>query len=140
MTALHADRGGQRGKAQIERHELHLDAALLLLVGEGLAHAVAAEIGGVGQSDLVVLVVGDAAPEANGVDARRSARAIRPCSVTLVWCASMRVLWSSPSMPGNVIERVVLRDRDADEAVVEDVRAADRLAVGAQRRVRLPAR
>ena len=68
MAALHADRGGQRREAQIERRKLRLDAALLLLVGECLPDAVAGQIGVVGKSDLVVLVVGDAAPE---TDARR---------------------------------------------------------------------
>ena len=40
---------------------------------------------------------------------------------------------------GNTIERVVLRDRGADEAAMEDVGAADRSAVGLRGRVRLPA-
>ena len=40
---------------------------------------------------------------------------------------------------GNAIKRVVLRDRRADEAAVEDVGAADRRAIRLHRRIRLPA-
>src|SRR5207249_1148450 len=44
MSSLHADRRGELRKAQVERHEGGLDAAFLLLVGEGLPDA---EAGGV---------------------------------------------------------------------------------------------
>ena len=39
MTGLQAERRGDRRKARVERHHLHLEAAFLLLVGEGLPHA-----------------------------------------------------------------------------------------------------
>ena len=100
MPALHAERGRQRREAQVERHELDLDAALLFLVGEGLAHAVGGRIGGIGKPDLVVLVVGGAAPEADGIDPARRCGRYSPLLVNLV---SLRVdarLVSSPSMPG----------------------------------------
>ena len=118
--------------------KLHLDAAFLLLVGEGLPHAVGRGIGGIGKPDLVVLVVGGAGPEADGVDRRR----IRPVfalggELGLVRVDAGAVIVAVDA--GNVIERVVLRDRGADEAAVEDVRAADRRAVGLRRRIRLPA-
>ena len=66
------------------------------------------------------------------------ARAIRLCSAP--WSAGVdaRVVVFAVDA-GNVIERIVLRDREAEETVVEDIRAADRLAVIAQRRIRLPA-
>ena len=84
MPALHADRRGQRRELQVDRRELDLDAAFLLLVGEGLPDAVGRGIGRIGKADLVVLVVAVAAPEPDGVDRRRLARAIRLCSVSLV--------------------------------------------------------
>ena len=65
VHALHAQRRRQRREAQVERQELHLDAAFLLLVGEGLLDAVEAAFIG----ELVVLVVGVAEPEADRVDA-----------------------------------------------------------------------
>src|SRR5437773_12497254 len=40
---------------------------------------------------------------------------------------------------GEVVERVVLRDRRADKAAIEDIRAADRGAVRPRRRIRLVA-
>ena len=91
MAGLQAERGGHRRKARVERHQLHLDAAFLLLVGEGLAHAVGGRIGGVGEADLVVLVIGGADPEPDRVDAAASGR-YSPLAVILVWRASMRVL------------------------------------------------
>ena len=42
MRRLRADRGGQRGEPQVERHELDFDAAFLRAVGEGLLDAVEA--------------------------------------------------------------------------------------------------
>ena len=71
MRDLRAESGGQRCKAQVERCELHLNAAFLLLVGEGLAHAIAREVIRIGKTDFVVLVIGRAGPEANHVDRSR---------------------------------------------------------------------
>ena len=67
-AGLHAERRGELREAQVERHELHLDAAFLLLVGEGLLDAVV-ESGRFVEPELVVLVVGGAEPEADRVDA-----------------------------------------------------------------------
>ena len=58
-------------KRSVERHQLHLDAAFLLLVGERLAHAERCRISWVGKADFIVLVIGGAGPEPNGVDRRR---------------------------------------------------------------------
>ena len=74
MRCLNADSGGQRGKANIERRELHLGAAFLLPVGEGLPHAERRRVGRVGEPDFVVPVVGRSGPEPYRLD--RSA--IRP--------------------------------------------------------------
>src|SRR4051812_9970435 len=41
--------------------------------------------------------------------------------------------------PWDMVERVVLRDRSADEAAVEDIRAADRATVHLRGRIRLAA-
>ena len=62
-------------KPQIDRRELDFDAALLLLVGEGLPDAVGTRIDRIGESDLVVLVVGVAPPVA---DRRRCRVRVRP--------------------------------------------------------------
>src|SRR5205814_9415459 len=64
MAALRAERCGHLRERQVYRFELDLDAALLLLVGEDLAHAVAGRIARVEQSNLAVLIVGDPRPEA----------------------------------------------------------------------------
>src|SRR4029453_7493955 len=39
----------------------------------------------------------------------------------------------------DAVERIVLRDRCADKAALEDIRAADRRAIRLHRRIRLPA-
>ena len=79
LTGLQPERGRQRGEAQVEREQLHLGAAFLLLAGEGLAYAVAEDVGRVGQTKLIMLVVGRAEPEAHRVDAAGHAGGIRPC-------------------------------------------------------------
>ena len=138
MPGLQAERGRDGGKARVERRHLHLDAAFLLLVGKGLPHAERRRIGGVGEADLVVLVVGGAGPEPDRIDRRR----IRPVFALGGEFGLMRVdagLVIGAVDAGNAIERVVLRDRGADEAAMEDVGAADRRAVGLRRRIRLPA-
>ena len=70
MTTLYADRRRKRGKTQIERNELCFDAPFLLFVCEYLADAIACRIGIVGKANLIMPVVGDATPEADGVDDR----------------------------------------------------------------------
>ena len=74
MSALHANRGCERGEPQVEGHRLRFDARFLLLVGEDLPDAVARRIGVIGKPKFVVLVVGDAAPETDRVNdgARRA--------------------------------------------------------------------
>ena len=137
MSGLQAERRGDRGKARVERRQLHLDAGFLLLVGEGLPHADGRRIGGIGEADLVVLVIGGAGPEPDRVDRR----GVRPVFALGREFGLVRVdpgLVIGAVDAGNAIERVGLRDRRADEAAVEDVGAADRCAVGLRRRVRLP--
>ena len=68
VSRLNADRDGYACEVRPERRELHLDAALLLLVGEGLAYAVGRGIARRREADLVVLVVGRAEPIAHRVD------------------------------------------------------------------------
>ena len=63
MPCLQAEGRRHGGKARVERRHLHLDAAFLFLVGEGLPHADGRGIGGIGKSDLVMLIVGGARPE-----------------------------------------------------------------------------
>src|SRR6266404_9218525 len=74
MPDLHANRRCQRGESEVERRELDLDAAFLLLIRESLTDSVGGGIGRVEQSDLVVLIVGATHPKADGVD-ERSGRA-----------------------------------------------------------------
>ena len=118
LPGLYPERGGERREAQVERHQLQFGAAFVLLVGEGLAHAVARRVERIGAAELVVAVIRVAVPEAHRVDAvlrpifalradlrlaRVDARAVR-CAVEA----------------GDRIERVVLRDRGADEALIEN--------------------
>ena len=79
LARLYAERGRERSKAQIEGQQLHFDAALMLLVGEGLPNAVTRRIERIGEPELVVLVVGVAVPEAHGIETARHAAGIRPC-------------------------------------------------------------
>src|SRR5437899_881683 len=70
MPDLDADRRRQGSKSEVERRELDLDAAFLLLIRESLTDSVRGEISRVGQSDLVMLIVGAADPKSDGVDER----------------------------------------------------------------------
>ena len=138
MPGLQAERRRDGGKARVERRHLHLDAAFLLLVGKGLPHAERRRIGGVREPDLVVLVVGGAGPETYRVDRRR----VRPVFALGGEFGLMRVdpgLVIGAVDAGNAIKRVVLRDRRADEAALENVGAADRRTIRLHRRIRLPA-
>jgi hypothetical protein len=83
MPGLQAECRRDGGKARVERRHLHLDAAFLLLVGEGLPHAERRRIGGVREPDLVVLVVGGAGPERIASIAAASGR-YSPLAVNLV--------------------------------------------------------
>ena len=131
MPALHADRRGQRREPQIERRELDLDAAFRFLVGEGLADAVGRGVGGIGEADLVVLVVAVAEPEPDRVDRGRLRAEFAFAGHLGLVHVDAGVVGRAVE-PGDVIEAVELRDRGADKAAVENVRAADRLAVGVQ--------
>ena len=128
MSALYADRRCQRGETQIERDELRFHASFLFLVGEGLANAVAGRIGVVGKTEFVVLVVGHAAPEADRVDHRAGRTPFAFAhELGLVRVDTRVVVFAVDS--GNVIKRIVLCDREAEKALVENIRSADRLAV-----------
>ncbi len=117
-------------KRQVVRCKLHLDAAFLLLVGEGLPNAVACEVCRISKTDLVVLVVGGAEPEANRVNSSR-VWTILALDGNLGLLAIDTGLVLRAIDARDVIERVVLRDGGADEATREEVRSADRKAVGA---------
>src|ERR1043166_10008394 len=132
MADLRTDRGGQFGKAKIDRRERCLDAGLLFLVRENLSHAIAAEIGIVSEPQFVVLVISDAPPEANGVDPRglrtefsftRYFGLVRVDPRVVILAVNSR----------SVVERVVLCDGEPDESANEQIRCSDGLAVGMQR-------
>src|SRR5258706_13155055 len=74
MPDLHANSRRQRGESEVERRELDLDAAFLLLIRESLTDSVGGGIGRGEQSDLVVLIGGATHPKADGGD-ERSGRA-----------------------------------------------------------------
>ncbi len=134
VHALHAERRRQRGEAQIERHELDFDAALLLLVGEGLLDAVEAAFVG----KLVVFVVGVSEPEPDRLDAA-GLHAVFAAARDLGLVHVDAGVGLGRFEPRHAIEAREARHRDADKSLVEDVGAADRLSVGAHRRIRLPA-
>ena len=138
MPGLQAECRRDGGKARVERRHLHLDAPFLLLVGKGLPHAERRRIGGVREPDLVVLVIGGAGPETYRVDRR----CVGPVFALGREFGLMRVdagLVIGAVDAGNAIKRIVLCDRRADEATMEDVRAADRRTIRLHRRIRLPA-
>src|SRR5262249_20787352 len=68
MPGLQTERRRDSGKARVERHQLHFEAAFLLLVGKDLADADRRWIEGIGKPDLVVVIVGGTGPEPDGVD------------------------------------------------------------------------
>src|SRR5207302_7075276 len=113
-----------------ERRKLHLDAALLLLVGEGLAHAVRRWIERVGKPDLVVLVIGRAEPEPHRVDTAGHWTVLAFGRHLGLARIDARVVVGAVDA-GNTIERVVLSNGGADETLVEKIRGADRLSIAA---------
>ena len=133
VHALHADGGGERCEAQIERRELHFDAAFLLLVGEGLLDAVEATFVG----EFVVLVVGVPEPEPDRVDAG-GLRAVFAAARDLGLVHVDAGVGLGRFQTRHAIEARIARHCDADKALLEDVGAADRLSVRAHRRIRLP--
>ena len=83
-----------------------------------------------------MVIVGGARPEADGVD-RRGIRPVFALGGEFGLMAVDPRLVIGAVDAGNAIKRVVLRDRSADEATLEDVRAADRRTIRLHRRVRL---
>ena len=138
MPCLQAESRRHRRKARVERHHLDFEAAFLFLVGEFLPDADGRGIGRIGKSDLVMVIVGGARPEADGVD-RRGIRPVFALGGEFGLMAVDPRLVIGAVDAGNAIKRVVLRDRSADEATLEDVRAADRSTIRLHRRIRLPA-
>src|ERR1700682_3194738 len=133
MPALHADRGRETCEAEVHRHALHLDAPLLLLIGKALPDSVAGGISIVRQADLVVLVVGGAAPETNGVDEGKWRAPFALGQDLGLMCVDAGAVVLSVDAR-DVIERVVLDDRDAEKPVAENIRAADGKSVVVKRR------
>src|SRR5207237_10371320 len=94
------------------------------------------QCGGFGESDFIVLLVGRAGPETNCIDGS----SVRPILALGGEFGLMRV---DPGQvvgtvdAGDMIERIGLRDRSANEAAMEDVGAADRGAVALGGRIRL---
>ena len=134
MRALDAKRCGHLRKAQVERRELDLDSAFLLPVGEGLLDAVEAAFIG----ELVVLVVGGPGPVSDGVDSD----ALWPVFALARDLCLLHVdsgVGLGRFQPRHAVQARIARHRDANKSVVEDVGAADRLPVGAHRRIGLPA-
>src|SRR5882672_5248080 len=84
-----------------------------------------------------MVIVGSTGPEADGVD-RRGIRPVFALGGEFGLMAVDPRLVIGAVDSGDAIERVVLRDRSADEAALEDVRAADRRTIRLHRRIRLP--
>src|SRR5262249_33691355 len=132
MTDLSTDRSRETGEPEVCRHELHFDPDLLLLVGEDLPHAVTRRIGILLQPELVVLVVGYAAPEPDRIDeVDRHAPFALADQLDLIGVDARAMIL--PVDAGDVIERVVLRDREPEKAVAEHVGPAERFAAVVQR-------
>ena len=83
-----------------------------------------ARIGGVGQPDLVVLVVGGAGPEPYRLD-RRIVGAVLALGGEPGLARVDPGLVIGAFDAGNAVQRIVLGHRGADEAAVEDVGTAD---------------
>src|SRR4051794_33066495 len=85
-----------------------------------------------------MLVVGGGTPEKDRVDEKHRRAPPAFCrGVCLVGVGKRIVVFAVDA--GDMIEAVILRDGGAKESLVENVRPAERFAVGAQRRVGLPA-
>ena len=138
IAALHADRAGDRRKARVEWRELHLNAAFLLLVGKSLAHAVAGRNRHIGKADLVVAIIGAAGPQPDGVD-HGAVGAILALDGQLGLARVDPGAVIGAVKAGNPVQRVVLGQRRADEAAIEQIGAADRTAAGLRAGIRLPA-
>ncbi len=138
VARLQTQCGRHRREACVERHQLDLDAAFMLLVGEGLPDAQCSGIGGISKRDLVVLVIGGACPEPNRLD-RRGIGPIfalgRDLGLARVDAGAVVGGFDA----GDTIQRIVLRDRSTNKSTVEDIRAADRPARCLRGRVGLTA-
>src|SRR5690606_33863045 len=110
---------------------LYLDAPFLLTVLEGRMHLGDTRV----VLDLLVEIVGRAEPEADLVH-ERSARRELALEVELrLFEVDARVVVGV--LARHMIEAVDVRERQADEAAVEEIRAAERAAMRARGRVLL---
>ena len=125
-------------KRRLKGTDCDLYASFLLLVGEGLPDAVARRICIVGKPELVVSVVGNAAPKSDCVN-HGTGRA--PLAFAhefgLMRVDAGVVVFTIDS--GNVVERIVLCERETEEALIENVRGSHRRAVTLRRRIWLVA-
>src|SRR5262249_53398451 len=96
------------------------DASFLLFVGEDLTDPVPRRGAVVGEADLVVSAIGDAAPESDAVDCRTGRTPFSLAQQLGLVCVSERIEIFTVSC-GNVIERIVLCDGEAEEAVIENI-------------------
>ncbi len=128
MARLQTESRRNRGKSRVEGRQLRFDTRFLLAVGEYLPHAIARGVGRVREPEFVVLVVGGAGPEPDGRDRRRIRPEFSLCGdLGLVGINAGLVIGAVEA--GDVIERVVLRDRRANKPAMKNVRAADRCPI-----------
>ena len=115
MAALDSNRRCKRGETQVEWGELRLHAPFLFLVGEGLLDTVAGRIRIVGKTEFVVFIVGHATPKTNCIN-RRAGRT--PFALAqefgLMRVDTGVVVFAIDS--GNMIQRIVLCERDAKDS------------------------
>ena len=106
-------------------------------VRERLADSVAGGVRGIGQPELVVLVVGVGKPEPDRIDPG----GLRPPLALAGHLGLARVdarIVVLPVDARDAVERIVLRDGDADKTLIEDIGTADRVPIDARERIRLP--
>ncbi|TXN03770.1 AEC family transporter [Methylobacterium sp. WL122] len=132
---LEAERAGQRAEGGEDRHVLQLDAALGLAVLEGRLHPVDPVLA---EADLLVLVDRAAGPEPDHLE-RSFERPILAAGQHPVLVRVQARAAVGRLAAWDLIERVVVAERDPDEAAVADRRDADRAALRAVGGVRLEA-
>ena len=138
MTALEPNRRRKGRETQIEWSELRLHAPFLFLVGEGLLDTVTGRVGVIGKTEFVVFVVGHATPEADRVDHRTG-------RTPFAFAHQLGLMRVDPGVvvfaidSGNVIKRIVLCEREAEKALIKNIRGAHRRPVAARRRIGLVA-
>src|ERR1700682_1163046 len=109
MTGLKTERRGHGSETGVERRHLHFDAAFLFLVGKSLPNAVGGRGVRVGAGDLD----------------RRGVGPVLALGGEFGLVAVDAGLVVGAVDAGNMIERIVLRDRGPDKSAVEDIGAAD---------------